>query len=225
MYGILIAIGFVYKANQRANQQSKCMSNWISVSAAREEAAIGPDVEVRGWVRTRRDSKGGFSFIEVNDGSCFGNLQIVALWRLSNYADEVQKLTAGCSVVVPWRAAKSHPPKVRQRSCMPTKFACWAGPIRKLIRYKRNDIRSRNCASGLILRPRTNTFGAVARVRNQICQSIHQFFHEYWFLLHQHADHHGQRLRRCRGDVSRHRVGLGDAGQEGWAGQLLIRLL
>ena len=76
------------------------MSNWISVSAAREEASIGPGVEVRGWVRTRRDSKGGFSFIEINDGSCFGNLQIVAPGELANYADEVQKLSAGCSVVV-----------------------------------------------------------------------------------------------------------------------------
>ena len=76
------------------------MSNWISVKEARQEAMVGPDCEVRGWVRTRRDSKGGFSFIEVNDGSCFGNLQIVAPDELANYSDEIQKLSAGCSVVV-----------------------------------------------------------------------------------------------------------------------------
>ena len=76
------------------------MSHWISIVKARLEASIGPDLEVRGWVRTRRDSKAGFSFIEVNDGSCFGNLQIVAPSDLENYADEIQKLTAGCSVVV-----------------------------------------------------------------------------------------------------------------------------
>jgi asparaginyl-tRNA synthetase len=50
----------------------------ISVSAAREKHWVGKDVCLQGWVRTRRDSKGGFSFIEINDGSCFGNIQIIA---------------------------------------------------------------------------------------------------------------------------------------------------
>ena len=59
-----------------------------------------PNIEIRGWVRTRRDSKGGFSFIEINDGSSLGNLQVVAPGELDNYVDEVQKITAGCSVVV-----------------------------------------------------------------------------------------------------------------------------
>ena len=76
------------------------MSSWISVAKASEEASIGSDLEIRGWVRTRRDSKGGFSFLEVNDGSCFGNLQVVAPGELNNYSSEIQKLTAGCSVVV-----------------------------------------------------------------------------------------------------------------------------
>ena len=80
------------------------MTKWTSIKDARAEAAIGPNAEIRGWVRTRRDSKAGFSFIEVNDGSCFGNLQIVAPAALANYADEVQKLTAGCSVVCTGRA-------------------------------------------------------------------------------------------------------------------------
>ncbi len=61
------------------------MSKWISVSKARQPSSIGPTCEIRGWVRTRRDSKGGFSFIEINDGSCFGNLQVVAPSELSNY--------------------------------------------------------------------------------------------------------------------------------------------
>ena len=76
------------------------MGKWLNIASAREASAIGPDQEVRGWVRTRRDSKGGFSFIEVNDGSCFGNLQIVAPDDLDNYIEEVQKLTAGCSVII-----------------------------------------------------------------------------------------------------------------------------
>ena len=50
----------------------------ISVAAARQESAIGKQVKLQGWIRTRRDSKGGFSFLEVNDGSCFGNVQVIA---------------------------------------------------------------------------------------------------------------------------------------------------
>ena len=75
-------------------------SNWISVQQARRAESAGSEHEIRGWVRTRRDSKGGFSFIEVNDGSCMGNLQVVAPAELANYSDEVQRLTAGCSIVV-----------------------------------------------------------------------------------------------------------------------------
>ena len=76
------------------------MGDWITVKQARQADSVGLEGEVRGWVRTRRDSKGGFSFIEVNDGSSLGNLQVVAPAELDNYADEVQKLTAGCSIVV-----------------------------------------------------------------------------------------------------------------------------
>ena len=75
------------------------MSQWISVREARQASSVGGEREVRGWVRTRRDSKGGFSFLELNDGSCFGNLQVVVL-EIENYTTEVQRLTAGCSVVV-----------------------------------------------------------------------------------------------------------------------------
>src|SRR5229473_2420224 len=72
----------------------------ISVSAARHEAAIGKKVQVQGWLRTRRDSKGGFSFLELNDGSSFGNLQVVADGKLPNYESEIKKLSVGSSVRV-----------------------------------------------------------------------------------------------------------------------------
>ena len=72
---------------------------WLLVAAARDASAIGRMAEVRGWVRTRRDSKGGFSFIELNDGSCFGNLQIVAPAALDNYASVVANLSVGSSIV------------------------------------------------------------------------------------------------------------------------------
>ncbi|MGD9041137.1 MAG: OB-fold nucleic acid binding domain-containing protein, partial [Desulfobacteraceae bacterium] len=59
---------------------------------------IGEKITVMGWVRTRRDSKGGFSFIEVNDGSSFSGIQIIADQKLPNYESEIVKLQTGCSI-------------------------------------------------------------------------------------------------------------------------------
>src|SRR5262249_11201967 len=72
----------------------------MSVAQARQVESVGRPVTLQGWVRTRRDSKGGFSFIEINDGSCFGNVQVVADGKLPNYESEVKKLTTGSSVTV-----------------------------------------------------------------------------------------------------------------------------
>src|SRR5580700_3740479 len=78
----------------------------ITVAEARRAEAVGRKVLLQGWVRTRRDSKGGFSFIEINDGSCFGNVQIVADGTLANYED-VKKLHVGCSVSIEGGVLKS----------------------------------------------------------------------------------------------------------------------
>ena len=72
----------------------------MTVLAARQPEAIGSQVIIQGWVRTRRDSKGGFSFLEINDGSCISNIQVIADADLSNYEQDIRKLSAGCSVSV-----------------------------------------------------------------------------------------------------------------------------
>src|SRR6188474_1768311 len=72
----------------------------ITVAEARKVDAVGRKVRLNGWVRTRRDSKGGFSFIELNDGSCQGNVQIVAPGELANYESVVKHLHTGASVVI-----------------------------------------------------------------------------------------------------------------------------
>ena len=72
----------------------------ISVSDARRPEAVGRHVRLRGWVRTRRDSKGGFSFVELNDGSCQGNVQVVAPGELPNYEAVVKHLHTGASVAI-----------------------------------------------------------------------------------------------------------------------------
>lgn len=154
---------------------------WIPVSSARQQAAVGQSVEIRGWVRTRRDSKAGFSFLEINDGSCFGNLQVVAAAQLPNYADEIQKLTAGCSVVITGTLVES--PAAGQATELQAdsvRVLGWCDSETYPLQKKRHSFEKlREWAH---LRGRTNTFGAVMRVRNQICASIHRFFQEQGFL-------------------------------------------
>ena len=157
------------------------MGDWITVKQARQANSVGLEGEVRGWVRTRRDSKGGFSFIEVNDGSSLGNLQVVAPAELDNYADEVQKLTAGCSIVVRGQIQES-PAKgqATELHASSVRVLGWADPETYPLQKKRHSFEKlREWAH---LRTRTNTLGAVMRVRDQICQSIHRFFHENGFL-------------------------------------------
>src|SRR2546429_8358538 len=79
----------------------------ISVADARRVESIGRQVTLQGWVRTRRDSKGGFSFLELNDGSCQGNVQVVAPGELPNYEAVVKHLHTGASVVVEGTVAAS----------------------------------------------------------------------------------------------------------------------
>src|SRR5437899_11758828 len=79
----------------------------ISVAQARLEQSTGQQVKLQGWLRTRRDSKGGFSFLELNDGSCFGNVQVIAEARLPNYESEIKHLPAGASVTVIGEVRKS----------------------------------------------------------------------------------------------------------------------
>jgi len=153
----------------------------ISVVGARRAEAIGRRVCVQGWIRTRRDSKGGFSFVELNDGSCLANLQIIADGDLANYESEVRKLTAGCSVTVEGEVKESGG-KGQATEVLASKVTVhgWSDPESYPLQKKRHSFEKlREWAH---LRPRTNTFGAVARVRNCICRSIHDFFQEEDFL-------------------------------------------
>ena len=152
----------------------------ISIADARSAEAIGKQAILQGWVRTRRDSKGGFSFIELNDGSCFGNIQVIADADLPNYEAEIKKLSAGCSVkiqgLVKESGGKGQVTEVQAES---VQVYGWADPEEYPLQKKRHSMEKlREWAH---LRPRTNTFGAVARVRNCICNSIHQFYQERGF--------------------------------------------
>ncbi|QDU86750.1 Asparagine--tRNA ligase [Pirellulimonas nuda] len=153
----------------------------LSVQAARDPSAIGAQATVRGWVRTRRDSKGGFSFVEVNDGSCLANLQVIAGEDLANYADEVKHLTAGCSVSVTGVVKESGGKgQATELAAAELTVHGWAEGDEYPLQKKRHTLEKlREWAH---LRPRTNTMGAVMRVRNRISRSIHDFFQEDGFL-------------------------------------------
>ena len=148
------------------------------VADARRSEHIGEKVAIGGWIRTRRDSKGGFSFLEINDGSSMGNLQVIADAELPNYKDEIQKLSAGCSVRVEGEIKESGGQQATEMLASKVEVIGWADdfPLQK----KRHSFEKlREWAH---IRARSNSFGAVARVRNQICTSIHRFFADNRFL-------------------------------------------
>ena len=152
----------------------------MTVLAARQPEAIGSQVIIQGWVRTRRDSKGGFSFIEINDGSCMANLQIIADADLDNYESEITRLTAGCSISVSGEIKESGGKQATEILAAKVEIHGWADPDEYPLQKKRHSFEKlREWAH---LRPRTNTFGAVARVRNRICKSIHDFYQNRGFL-------------------------------------------
>lgn len=153
----------------------------IAVRKARLAESVGKQVRLQGWLRTRRDSKGGFSFLELNDGSCLGNIQVIADQSLANYAGEILNLGVGCSLDITGEvraSAGSGQSTEVHASSVTLLGAC--DPESYPLQKKRHSFEKlREWAH---LRPRTNTFGAVARVRNCICSSIHQFFQEQEFL-------------------------------------------
>jgi len=144
--------------------------------------AVDSEVTVRGWVRTRRDSKAGISFIAVYDGSCFNPVQAVVNNSLNNYQDEVLRLTTGCSVVITGKVVES-PGEGQSFEIQATavEVVGWVDdPDTYPMAAKRHSIEYlREVAH---LRPRTNLIGAVARVRHTLAQALHRFFDEQGFF-------------------------------------------
>jgi asparaginyl-tRNA synthetase len=153
----------------------------ISVDQARNAAAVGLTVRLEGWVRTRRDSKGGFSFIELNDGSCQGNIQIVADASLANYESEIKHLGAGYSVAVEG-LVKASPAKEQATEIAATKVEVYGTADAETYPLQKKQHSFEFLRTIAHLRPRTNTFGAIARVRNCVSRSIHNFFQDRGFL-------------------------------------------
>lgn len=158
----------------------------MSLSSTKEilsgKIAIGEKVTVAGWIRTRRDSKAGFSFLAVNDGSGFDNIQVIAPNTLNNYESEILKLTTGCSVVVDGTLkaseGKGQAYEINADKVFVTGFV--EDPDTYPMSAKRHSVEYlREYAH---LRPRTNLMGAVMRIRNTVAYAIHSFFQENGFM-------------------------------------------
>lgn len=146
-----------------------------------KSAAPGTVVDVRGWVRTKRESKQDFAFLELNDGSCLANLQIVADASLPDYAHLIKQIHTGASIAVEGEVkespGKGQRVEVQARSL---RVLGTADPQTYPLQKKGHSFEF--LREKAHLRPRTNTFGAIARVRNALCAAIHRFFQDRGFL-------------------------------------------
>ena len=157
--------------------------NWLSVrDILGGRAPREAPVTVKGWVRTRRDSKAGISFVHLSDGSSFHPVQVVVPRELANYESDVLRLTAGCAVeatgtIVP-SPAKGQPFEMQAASL---RVVGWVeDPDHYPIQPKPHSLEFlREVAH---LRPRTNVIAAATRVRHTIAKAIHRFFDERGFF-------------------------------------------
>lgn len=134
-------------------------------------------VLVKGWIRTKRESK-DFSFLEVNDGSCLKNIQIIADTTLPNYS-EIEKITTGSAVSVSGKLVESigggQKWEIKAETIEIISLAPETFPLQK---KRHTDEYLRTIAH---LRPRTNKYGAVFRIRSELSYATHKFFHDQDF--------------------------------------------
>ncbi len=158
------------------------MTNTSVINELFTNGAVGTTVMIAGWVRSRRDSKAGLSFVAVNDGSCFDSLQAVVPDTLANYETEVKKLSAGCAVRITGTLVESEG-KGQSVEIQATELDVvgWVDdPETYPIAKKRHTFEYLRTVAHL--RPRTNAFGAMTRVRNSVSQAVHRYFHERGYL-------------------------------------------
>ena len=153
-----------------------------SIQSIFKDAKVGDEVRIQGWVRTRRDSKAGISFIQVHDGSCFDPIQVVASSDLENYELEIQRLSTGSSVDIVGALVESQG-KGQSVEIQATQIIA-VGLIAEPETYPMSPKRhSREfLREQAHLRPRTNLIGAVTRIRHALSQAVHRFFHEDGFF-------------------------------------------
>jgi asparaginyl-tRNA synthetase len=154
----------------------------ISVSKLlRGDVATGSKVTVRGWLRSKRDSKAGISFLAVHDGTCFDAIQAVVDSDLDNYQEQVLALTTGCAVEVSGELVESQGKgQTVEIQAEQVNVVGWVEDAETYpIAKKRHSFEYLRTVAHL--RPRTNSFGAITRVRTTLANAIHNYFHDREF--------------------------------------------
>ena len=155
------------------------MSEFTTVAdALKGEVAKGSEVTVKGWLRSKRDSKAGISFLAVHDGTAFDAIQAVVPSDLANYESEVLKLSTGCAVVVSGELVESQGKgQSVEIQASEVEVIGWVDDAESYpIAKKRHTFEYLRTQAHL--RPRTNTFGAITRVRTTLANAIHNYFHQ-----------------------------------------------
>jgi asparaginyl-tRNA synthetase len=161
--------------------ETKCMiQKRIKINEIKKDAnLIGQDVQIKGWVRTIRNQK-SFAFMEVNDGSTLSNLQVVLTPNINNYDEILANLQTGAAIKVIGTLVTSIGGKQSVEVQAKEVEILGNAPSDFVLQKKRHSFEFLRTIAHL--RPRTNTFGAVARVRNSLAYATHKFFQEKNFL-------------------------------------------
>jgi asparaginyl-tRNA synthetase len=158
------------------------MTTFFRIADAFRTQPIGSPIEIKGWLKTRRDAK-GLSFLAVNDGSCLRDLQVIADDSLHNYQTEIKKLSTGCSVQITGllvqSPAQGQPVELRAEQVTVLGLA---DPESYPLQKKRHSFEFLRSIAHL--RPRTNSLGAATRIRSRLSYAIHTFFQErgYYYI-------------------------------------------
>ena len=154
------------------------MSTVTIGSALRGEVEVGQHISVRGWIRSKRDSKAGISFLAIHDGSCFDAIQAVVPSDLENYEQEVLPITTGCAVIVTGELVESQGKgQSVEIQATAVEVVGWVEDAESYpIAKKRHSFEYLRTVAHL--RPRTNTFGAITRVRTTLAHAIHDYFYQ-----------------------------------------------
>ena len=153
----------------------------LKIAQVLRNGPVGSVIDVRGWVRTRRESKQGFAFVELNDGSCFANLQIIIDRSVDGYDALLKQLTTGSSIRVEGELKES-PAKGQAVEVQARTVQVYGSADAEKYPLQKKGHSYEFLRDIAHLRSRTNTFGAMARVRNAVCAAIHEFYQSRGFL-------------------------------------------
>jgi len=173
-----LCLVFFSEGKNRVSTRDFRMNTFSITDIFQGKASIGSDVTIKGWVRTRRSSKAGITFVSLYDGSCFDAIQIVVPQELPNYERDIGHLGAGCAVIASGTLVESEGQgQAVEIQASAIDVVGWVDdPETYPIAKKRHTFEYLRTQAHL--RPRTNAIGAITRLRNTLANAIHNYFHD-----------------------------------------------